>query len=477
MPLFFGYATTHLKTKKWFQRFSLKAAILLAVLTIFGCIELDYAGTETAPPPSSQFSPPAMTRGIQWVRNNPMFISALTVSMGPPPAGFVNDYFNVFRANAVHLWEDGLPDEMGGWANAGNPGFRFVSWVQPDGTSRVDGQIVGGYPANAGGRIGYQIGDEPMTWAEFLQYETGFNSVRAHDPNALLILNFSFLAPEVDQMLAHYGQNMDGDVISHDVYTWTSSIYEHLSKFRRAGLRYNKPYWRYLFSYYSNRQGVISESDLRWEAFMGLVYGYTGHTWFLYQIMENDVLYPAFFSNQADFNAPKTNLWTIAARINREMANLGRTVTQITSTDVRYVPSTQFYIPPGAVRWSQGAGNDPYITDIAPAPNNDFLEILAGFFQDDAREFYTMVQNVRHTNGDFPINSNASGTIRIMFDFSNAPSEFDQTQVLSLNKDTGAVNLIPLIDTGGGTAYLDIPLAAGDPFLFKYATGSPIAIR
>ena len=478
IPLFCWTCSNLFKDKKkWFSPFFLKATILLAALAIFGCIEIDFDSESGDDPPSPSPTPVTTSRGIQWVRNNPMFISGLTVSMGSPPVNFVNDYFNEFHANAVHLWVDGLPDEMDGWSAAGNSNFRFVSWVQPDGTSAANGQLVGGYPANANGRIGYQIGDEPMTWEEFLQYETGFNAVRAHDPKTLLILNFSFLAPEVDQMLEYYGQNIDGDVISHDVYTWASNVYEELAKFRLAGLTYSKPYWRYLFSYYTDWEDIITESDLRWEAFMGLVYGYTGHTWFIYQSDDDHDPYPAFFSHQADFNASKNNLWTVAAQVNYEMANLGRTITQLTSTDVRYIPTTDYYIPPGAVRWSYGAGNDPYITDIAPAPDNDFLEILVGFFRDDAGELYTMFQNVRHTNGDFPINSDSSGTIRIMFSFSNAPAGFDQTQVLSLNKVTGVVDSVPLVDIGDNTAYLDITLAAGDPFLFKYATSASFAMK
>ncbi len=454
------------------RKFLTKATALMAVVTVMGCIDTDFD-----PPQNDPWSPPTLTRGLRWVRNNPMFISALTVSMGPPPASFVNDYFNGFQANGAHLWEDALPVEMGGWAAAENPRFRFVSWVQRDGTSRANGRLVGGYPANPAGRIGYQIGDEPMTWAEFLKCQTGVNAIRAHDPEALLILNFSFKAPEVNRMLEHYGQHMDGDIISHDVYTWTSSVYQHLAKFRRAGLRYGKPYWRYLFSHYSDREDVISESDLRWEAFMGLVYGYTGHTWFIYQITQNTVLDPAFFTRQADFNAPKTDLWRHTSKINAEMSRLGRAVTQMTSTDVRYVPSTKYYIPPGAVPWSRGAGGDPYVMDIAPAPGHKYLEILSGFFRDDSGEFYVMVQNVRHTHGDIPINREDPGTIRIAFDFSQAPSGVDRLKILNLNKLTGGIDSVWLTGTGGNTAFADVTLAAGDPFLFKYATGAPFAMR
>lgn len=458
------------------NRFCKSASVVVTLMfLILSCGDVSWNPPQN--PPSNNWSPPKMNRGLKWVRNNPMFISGLTVSMGSPPAGFVNDYFNQFRANAVHLWQNGLPEEMNGWEAAGNRRFRFVAWVLPDGTSQHNGELIGGYPADKKGRIGYQIGDEPMTMADFLSYKNGFTSVRNHDPNAILILNFSFLAPEINRMLEYYGTKMDGDVISHDVYTWTSSIHQHLAKFRRAGLRYRRPYWRYLYSHFSSGPEDMSESDLRWEAFQGLVYGYTGHTWFLYQIFQNDVLDPAFFKYEDSFSAPKTVYWRHAAKINREMANLGRAVTQLTSTDVRYVPATQYYTPPGTTRWSAGAGSDPYITQIAPAPGNDLLEILVGFFRDDSGEFYTMVQNVRHTHGDFPINSSNPGTIRVSFDFTNVPGGFDPSRVLSLSKTDGKVKSIGLTYSAGRAGYLDIPLAAGDPFLFKYATGSPFALR
>jgi hypothetical protein len=44
-----------------------------------------------------------------------------------------------------------------------------------------------------GGRIGYQICDEPR-----------FAALRAHDPDGLLILNFTFQAEESDAFLFKY---------------------------------------------------------------------------------------------------------------------------------------------------------------------------------------------------------------------------------------------------------------------------------
>ena len=126
-------------------------------------------------------APPVRPRGQQWVRDNPMFISGLTVSMGEPPADFVFTYFDDFHATATHLWLDGLPWEVDAWAAAGHADFRFVSWVLNDGTSVADAELLGGYPADAPGRIGFQIGDEPALFCSDLQCALGCSQLRRLD--------------------------------------------------------------------------------------------------------------------------------------------------------------------------------------------------------------------------------------------------------------------------------------------------------
>ena len=83
---------------------------------------------------------------------------------------------------------------------------------------------------------------------------------------------------------------------------------------------------------------------------------------------------------------------------------------------------------------------------------------------------------MRHEHGSFPIDRSDAGTVRISFDFSNAPAGFDKTAVLSLNKLTGQVESVPLTSTTGDTGYLDVLLDAGDPFLFKYKNGAEFAL-
>ena len=82
--------------------------------------------------------PPGDNRANRWVRSNPLFVSAINVSMGAPPAAFVNNYY-AFGANAVHLWADGLPFEMQAWRNRRPGNFRFLSWVAANGRSPANG--------------------------------------------------------------------------------------------------------------------------------------------------------------------------------------------------------------------------------------------------------------------------------------------------------------------------------------------------
>ena len=128
----------------------------------------------------------------------------------------------------------------------------------------------------------------------------------------------------VDDVLDYYGEHVDGDIISYDHYTRSSSAYEALEIFRHAGLDQNKPYWRYLKSYYNQDDpDAFTESDMRWNAFSGILYGYTGHTWFFYNIGPDHGLDPALFEAEDSFNTSPTALWHIAAQINIEMYNLG----------------------------------------------------------------------------------------------------------------------------------------------------------
>jgi len=294
----------------------------------------------------------------------------------------------------------------------------------------------------------------------------------------LIYLNFE-MKDYAQELIAYYGKYIDGDIISYDNYSQGGEAYEALETFRDAGLKYNKPYWRYIKSFYfdDGSHSSLSESDLRWDAFSGLVYGYTGHTWFTYNTGVHPQINPALFTREEDYYAPTTELWPITAQINKEMQNLGQAITQLTSTDVRYMPKFKLLQPRKTTKWSYGAGDDPYIVDIEPENEYALLDISVGFFQDEHGELYFMLQNVSHEHGDFPLNRGGEEEIRISFDFSAAPENISRSSLLSLNKLTGAVETLPMSSVDGNESYIDIELEAGDPILLKYNTGAPFAMQ
>jgi len=429
------------------------------------------AGTVSCPQPSN------LNRGRTWVRNNRMFISGLMPGMPDPSSAQVGDYFDTFGATAAHFWEDGLPGTQAAWATMSHPNYRFLSWTHSDGTIVSNGQVVGGVP-NLPGRIGYQIGDEPVTMADFNEHMGGVTAVRNADPDALIVFNFTTSrAQDLTTQLAVASASADVDVLSYDLYTYTQDAYEALSVIRDSALASNKVYWRYLNSFHDITESgsSLTESDMRWDAFVGLVYGFTGHSWFVYQIGAAHGMASDFFTGVGDFGSTKTNHFNIAADLNRQMAHVGRVLTQLVSTDVRYIPAQSYLQPDGTQNWSAGAGGDDFITNMRTV-SNEWHEMLAGFFSDDCGDTYVMLQNANHTDGNFPTVLDQDETIRVDFDFSSAPAGFDKTAVDVFNKTNGTVTSVSLSGTGDARS-LEFTLVPGDIYFFKYRTGRPFAIQ
>ncbi len=391
-----------------------------------------------------------------------MHISALVVSMDQPPPGQVDDYFDDFNANAVSLWLDGA-SEAPLWE--GNP---FTIWLDNAGTSlawdgdswETTGLLLGGLAPGTAGRIGYQVGDEPRSLADFREIEAGMDAVQAADPEALVYTNFSYFAPEREAILDRWVGIAAGDIQSHSDYFLGPLHYTVLERFREAALAKGVPYWQFLNAYVGSESGfepLHTTSDMRWSALAGLTYGYTGHVWFIYQIA-NSGRHPTaatwggsvLHDGHGDWAASRTPLWDVVADVNRALANLGRTITQVTSTDVRFDPAPGDEQPFRTTAWSRGAGGDPYLTSVAAADGQPPMEVLTGHFQGPDGDHYTMVQNARHTHsqgasGEIPEGADDRGTVRLEFDFASAPKEVNRTGLLAMDPASGEIR--PLLLT------------------------------
>ncbi|GMU62374.1 MAG: hypothetical protein AMXMBFR34_41370 [Myxococcaceae bacterium] len=410
-----------------------------------------------------------------------MFISGLTVVMPAPTAAQATDYFSGFHANAVHTWATGFPNEVPAWVSAGAPAqVPWLTWVNADGTSAWNGQFLGGVSAPPPGRIGYQIGDEPMDVASFQAMATGAALVRAADPNSLLIVNFAPGITSWSAIAASAASFAPFDIVSMDAYDYGKGVFKSLARARAAALANNKVWWRYLDGYFeAPNSSASTEADVRWDGYVGLAYGYTGHSWFLYQVEPGPMgtLRTAFFTTSGDYASAHTQKFAWAASVNQELANLGRAMVLLRSTDVRYVPLSTLYQPPETVSWAPGAGGDPYLAGVAPqgvlAP-----EAIVGHFRDDCDEPYVFVMTNAHPGGDWPNSSAANQTIRLSFDFaSSTDASLDKTAVLVLDPVTGLVAPRPLTSTGANTATLDVPLRAGAGVLLKYKNARPFALQ
>jgi len=448
-----------------------------------------------------------LSDGLAWVRTHPMMIGSLSASMGTPPPSVVAKYFDDFRANTAMLWQDG-PAEVDGWQQS-SVTRPYISWLRADGTSAVwngfafesTGEVLGGLSPGRSGRVGYQVGDEPGSVTALGQIQAGIDAVRAADPGALVFTNLSVYVAEPSLILDRWVSDVDADLLMSTDYFYDDLHYSALEQYRAAALAKGVPYWQYLNAYIGAETGgsrLHTLSDLRWQAMVGLLYGYTGHAWFFYQAAGGDE-HPtataaggsALFSGVGDWNAPTTDAWVDVGRVNAELANLGPTMTQLTSTDVRFIVADHpdAVVPLATRPWRRGAGGDPYLTSIRPAPGEGPMDIPVGFFRDAVGERYVMVQSGRHTHSlgasEAPLPSaDSDGRVRLEFDFSGAPSTVDRSRVEFLDPIDGKVKALrlepiaPVGDEPGNpeARFAEPVLRPGAVFLFKYADTIPFRI-
>lgn len=482
-------------------------SIALFVVTVPARADDPSAGEWSIEAQSDQVS--GLSRGLAWVRSNPMLITSLSASMGTPPVGVVSDYFGSFGATAKMLWQDG-PAEVPGWQPGGtaNP---FVTWLRSDGTSSAwdpflmrfesTGETLGGLGPNYPGRIGYQVGDEPVSISALTQIQAGIETVRMLDPEALAYTNLSRYVSDPVAVLDFWQDNVDADVLMMSDYFFDDLQYTSLEMMRTRALAKGVPYWKYLNAYVgaeSDFDRVHTESDLRWQAMVGLVYGYTGFSWFLYQA-SGGPQHPsatqyggsALFDEVGAWSSAKTPVWQIVSDINEELANLGRTMTQLRSTDVRFIKAEHPLAiqPQLTTPWTVGAGGDPYLTAIRAADGEPPMDIPVGFFVDSPGQSYVMVQNGRHTHSlgaatpPLP-GAELPGRIRLEFDFTGAPLTIDRGRVEYLDPDDGKVKVLDLTElppAQGAEQNPDLRFAEplldpGEVLLFKYTNTVPFLL-
>ena len=363
-----------------------------------------------------------LSRGKRWVRSHPFWLSALTQN---PSLYEVNDYRGAglntllaWKRNPV-LFEKSVaaefPTHYKLHQNSGETEQDYVEHVR---------QVVEKYP----GCTGLLFHDEPVLW-QMEKVGKVCAALKKAFPEMLVYSNampigatrptkygFGDDAPQdfYAAYIREFGRIIQPDVVMIDIYPLRSTdehgephsreYFEGITLVRQVAMELGAPYWLFIQAYDS--AGKIrrpSESDLRFQLFAPLAYGFTGIAYFTYD--------PAAGAGLIDGQKNRTPLYYHAARANMEVANLGKALRFLESTgiafvlgqheeDGRMVRNERPSMPsPGLWTWPNVKGRPHLLLDVEVEGQGKGRDALLGFFNDDRGDEYFMVTNLWHAMG------------------------------------------------------------------------------
>jgi hypothetical protein len=338
----------------------------------------------------------------------------------------------------------------------------------------------------------WYVQDEPKE-ADFHAIAVVTEYLKDATPNALIYSNIGFEDVSPD-FLNTYLNTAKPDMLMTDTYPYFTSSkpawYPENPKWfniamtvRKAALDRGIPYFCWLEAFQSEPStgsdaGTVpfsfrlpSESEMRAEAYTCLTMGYTGLSWFGYDLADPRTC--DFLVDWTTRMPNKSYYWVQS--IDREVQKLGVYLRFLKSTDVRFVPNKGNSTPEGLTNWSKGAGGDKYIRDIelsAPAHASpldrarDKQDALIGFFTDKKGHEYFMLENL-YRSPDLSASA-ATSSVTVSFDGGRLPVP---GVVYRLDRTTGKSVAVRLVNGSqlrdrlpGGTAdlysYMPFNLAA-----------------
>ena len=287
-------------------------------------------------------------------------------------------------------------------------------------------------------------------------------------------------------------------------------VYEHWQRFRQLGLAGNDgtgatpiPYALYL-QYFAPNGYVMSDSETRLNQFAAWTFGYKFVSAFTYDNMYGlgaDTLRTFLFTGPGDTNP--TPLFFDVAETNRQSRNLGASLVELLSTEVRIVmgqhhdgPTATVVdntIPAGVPVWSPAS--HPYLTTIN-ATNLGFCnldgqgsplkgDVLVGFFKPlheslDGENYQNQEYFMLLNGLAWPAASVAETRQSISVDFDFGSSGI--TGLQRIRRSDGQVESIAIggvyedltwTRKGATTYRLVVTLDGGTADLFKFNTGAP----
>jgi len=300
--------------------------------------------------------------------------------------------------------------------------------------------------------------------------------LKANHPGTLVYTNanpggheeFKGLKPKDGRGYQDYLRDITGtmrpDVLMVDFYPFFKDPYGDRVPFfrflcqqiRSAALEADMPYWMFVQAYSeaipgnNNDRRYPSESDVRIQVFTSLAFGFTGISYFLYC--------PGFERTMLDEDGSPAPLYHHVARLNREVANVGRTLRFLRSEEVCYVPGRHVEDgrtvanaeDPHLKPWQAGSGRRYGVSDVKVVDEGLGRNALVGFFKDDDEQSYFMLVNLRHRSGAAASETRTTLTVQL------APGV---EEVRRLSRETGTVEVL---SAPGGTLELTLPGGTGD---------------
>jgi hypothetical protein len=439
---------------------------LLSALLLAGLLAGAGAGAGAADAPGAPLS-----RGWQWVRRHPFTWNAMRdASVGVEP----------YQAVGFSSWLAGLQgdDPASAAARLGNASRAGLAWhffgrqLDPAWYRQHVPDLLARYPGNIGWLIGDEVGDENGP-AELQKAGQCLDALRELAPDALAYtacrgLDFKAFTPEtyrayLDAVL----QCVRPDVLQYDHYPFyrggtAGNFFLNLALVREKALAAGIPYWCWLqtHGWTAGPFQEPSESELRFQAFAALAYGFTGLSCWTF-----DSAYPPYSRSLLDANGQPTPIYHAAAAMTPEILHLGQALRFLRSTGVCYQPAWthkdgqwQQPLPEGTVRWTPEIHPRLQGLTVSDGAHGWVL----GFFRDDAGEDYIMVVNGNHAAGQGA--AATAGAISMRWD-----DTVDQVE--RLNRSTGKVDVVDLHEHT--LNHWVLPGGTGE--LFKYHTGKPFA--
>jgi formylglycine-generating enzyme len=240
--------------------------------------------------------------------------------------------------------------------------------------------------------------------------------------------------------------------------------------------------WRGLYT-----DAPPSESFVRMQQNASWAFGMTFVSSFCYnEPVLSPPNYPVLF-NSSGVHDPNTTVFSYVAETNRQSRNLGPALTRLVNTGIYMKPGSGKTVSgTGITEWTPRAGTlsggRDYLTSITPYTNSTAFGGTADTNYPDTLIGYSMPLLANNTGFTFVdglhfmvVNGAATGTAaesaqwyHLTFDFNGSPYD----SLIRLSRETGKVELVPLIYTGSLQFYLDLNLPGGTGDLFTFWNSS-----